>query len=66
MAADATPQNAQEGAFASAMLGYLRRAGAERAWALLERLAMATADGATRDDLTRIVADELTALPNVH
>lgn len=60
------PANAAEQEFADIMRTYHRRAGNGAACALLDRMREASADGAYRQELSRMAAAALPKLPSVH
>jgi methionine aminopeptidase len=55
-----------ETAFAADMLELFRRAGEVNAWRLLDQMADANDDGASREDLHRLVRDALADQPVMH
>jgi DNA-directed RNA polymerase specialized sigma24 family protein len=60
------PTTDAERIYAAAMLDYMRRAGRDAAWLLLEKMNAAADDGATQGDHLRAVMAALAALPMVH
>ena len=55
-----------ETAFAADMLELFRRAGEAGAWRLLDQMAEASDDGASREELHQMVRDALADQPVVH
>lgn len=55
-----------ETAFAADMLELFRRVGEAEAWRLLDQMAEASDDGASREELHQMVRDALADQPVVH